>query len=63
MFHDDRLNKFFKSLLVRSLVVVPAGYPGFGLPKFLNLVSGLHMLDNSSVKQVCLVYWLSYLAV
>lgn len=55
MFHDDRLNEFFKSLLVRSLVVVPAGYPGFGLPKFLNLVSGLHMLDNSSVKQVCVL--------
>lgn len=45
----DSLKEFFKSLLVWSLVRVVQSV--IQVPK-LNLVSGLHMLDNSSVKQV-----------
>lgn len=55
MNYKNKLTKYYRWTLtifqeLVSLVHGPSGPVGY-LPK-LNLVSGLHMLDNSSVKQV-----------
>lgn len=56
MNYKNKLTKYYRWTLtifqeLVSLVPGPSGPVGYQVPK-LNLVSGLHMLDNSSVKQV-----------